>query len=95
MLHGESEATVVTVRQQLIFSMRAAAPDGADGMDYPLRGQVVRLRDARFACRAAAERPAFREQFRPRRAMDRAIHAATAEQRSVRRVDDRRPRAAW
>ena len=34
------------------------------------------------------ERAAFGQQFGPGRAMDRAIDAATAEQRSVRGVDD-------
>ena len=34
------------------------------------------------------ERAAFGQQFGPGRAMDRAIDAATAEQRSIRRVDD-------
>ena len=37
---------------------------------------------------AAMECAALREQFRPRRAMDRAIDAAPTEERRIRRVDD-------
>ena len=37
---------------------------------------------------AAMERAAFGQQLGPGRAMDRAIHPATAEQRGVRGVDD-------
>ena len=51
--------------------------------------QPIAARDLGRAGLAAAERPAFGEQLRSRRAMDRAIDAAAAEQRAVRRVDDR------
>lgn len=38
--------------------------------------------------RAPLERPALREQLRSRRAMDRAVNTAAAEQRLIRCVDD-------
>ena len=53
------------------------------------RRQAVALGDARLTGRATADGPAFRQQFRPRGAMDRAIDAATAQQGLVRCIDDR------
>jgi hypothetical protein len=37
---------------------------------------------------STAQRPALLEQLRPRRTVDAAIHAASAQQRFLRRVDD-------
>jgi hypothetical protein len=45
--------------------------------------------DFRFAGFTAAERTAFREQFRSSGAMDRAVDSAAAEKRRVRRVHNR------
>ena len=53
-----------------------------------LRRQLVTPRDLGVAGLAAMQGPAFFEEFRTRRAVDRAIDAATAEERSVGRVDD-------
>ena len=66
----------------------AAMPDRADGVNHMPRRQPITLGDLGVAGLAAMQRAAFGQQFRPGRAMDRAIDAAAAEQRGVRRVDD-------
>ena len=48
----------------------------------------VSARDLRVACFASAQRAALGEQVRSRGAMNRAIHAAAAQKRRVRGVDD-------
>ena len=68
--------------------MLAVAPDRADRVNDPFGRQPVALGDLRLAGRAAAQRPALREQLRPGGAMNRAIHAAAAQQGRVRGVHD-------
>jgi hypothetical protein len=55
--------------------------------DMPRR-KLVALGDLGVAGLAATKGAAFGEQLRPGRAMDRAIDAASAEQRGIRGVDD-------
>jgi hypothetical protein len=55
--------------------------------DTPGR-QTITLGDLGVASRAAAKRAAFGEQLRSRGAMDGAIDAAAAQQRTVGGVDD-------
>ena len=57
-------------------------------MDDMLRRQPIAARDLGRAGLAAAEGAAFGEQFRPGRAMDRAVDAAAAEQAAVGGIDD-------
>ncbi len=57
-------------------------------MDHMPRLQTIAAGDLGLAGIAAAERLAFAQQFRPRRAMDGAVHAAAAEQRAVGGIDD-------
>ena len=66
----------------------AAVPDRTDGMNHMPRRQPVSPGDFGAAGLAAMERAAFGEQLGPRRAMDRAIDAAPAEQGRVGGVDD-------
>ena len=75
-------------RQCVIFALAAAVPDRAYGMNHMPRRQPVTSGDFGIAGRAAMERAALGKQFRAGRAMDRAIDAAAAEQRSVGGVDD-------
>ena len=75
-----SSAVPVARRQQILFAFAAAVPHRSDRMDHEARRQPVAARDLRVAGVAAAERAAFRQQLRARRAMDRAIDAAAAEQ---------------
>ena len=63
-------------------------PDRPNGMDHMPRRQAVALGDLGVAGLAAVERPALGQQLGPRRTMDRAIDAAPAKERRIRRVDD-------
>ena len=76
-------------RQQLVLAVTAAPPHRADGVDHVPRGKLPRAGRLRVSGLAAAEPPALREDRRAARAMDRTVDAAAAEQRGVRRVDDR------
>ena len=88
-LGREREARAIAARQKLILVRLAAAPHRADGVDHMLGRQAIGFGDARLAGRTAAELAAFGEQLRPGGAMDRAIDPAAAEERRIRRVDDR------
>jgi hypothetical protein len=57
-------------------------------MYHVLGRQAVASGDLGFAGSAAAKRAAFGEQLQASRAMDRAINAATAQERSIGRIDD-------
>jgi len=70
------------------LAVLTAVPHGANGVDDVAARQAVRAGDLGLAGPAAAQRPALLEQLRPRRTVDAAIHAATAQQRFLRRVDD-------
>jgi hypothetical protein len=63
-------------------------PDRADGVNDMPRRQLVARSDLGVAGRATAKRAAFGEQLRSRGAMDSAIDAAAAQQRTVRGVDN-------
>ena len=78
----------VTRRQRLVFTLVSAVPDRAHGMnDMPCR-QPITPGDFGVAGVAAMERVAFRQQLRAGRPVDRTVHAAAAEQRTIRGVDD-------
>ena len=86
---GKIERRAIAGRQQLLLALAAAAPHRPDRVDHMLGRQPIAARDLGAAGLAAAERPAFGEQFRSGGAMDGAVDAAAAEQRAVRRIDDR------
>jgi hypothetical protein len=69
----------VARRQRLIFAPAAVVPDRADRMNHMPRRQPIGFGDLGAAGRASMQRAAFGKQFRPGRAMDRPIDAATAE----------------
>jgi hypothetical protein len=85
---AEFDRADVARRQRLIFALASAVPHGSDGMNDMPRRQAVAFGDFGAAGLAAIERAAFGQQFGSRRAMDRTIDAATAEQRRVGGVDD-------
>jgi len=85
----ELQTRPIRARENLGFARVAAAPDRPDGVDDVPSGQVVPSSDLRGARRRYTERARLLEQPRAGRAMDRAIDTATAQQRRVRRVDDR------
>ena len=82
------DGAAITRRQQLVLARVAAVPDRADGMDHMPCRQPVALGDFGAAGLAAMKGAAFGEQFGPRRAVDRAIDAAPAEQGRIGGVDD-------
>jgi len=79
----------ITRRQRFIFALVSTVPNRAHGVNYMPRRQPITPGDFGVAGCAAVKRAAFRQQLRPGRPMDRAIHAAAAEQRRISGVDDR------
>ena len=77
---AQLDGAVVTRRQQLIFAPVAAMPHRTDGMNHMSCRQPIRQSDLGAAGLAAVQGAAFDKKFRPGRAMDRTIDAATAEQ---------------
>jgi len=86
---SEREAVPIAGREQFRLALVPAAPDRPDRMDDVPRGQSIAFGKLRLARPAAAEQPAFVNQLRPGGAVDGPIDAAAAEQRTVRRIDDR------
>ena len=84
----QRKAGVIAGGELFPLAVLTAVPHRADGVDDVAARQAVRARDLGLAGPAAAQRPALLEQLRPRRTVDAAIHAATAQQRFLRRVDD-------
>ena len=84
----QRKARPVAGGELLPLAVLTAVPHGADGVDDVAARQAVRAGDLGLAGSAAAQRPALLEQLRPRRTVDAAIHAATAQQGFLRRVDN-------
>jgi hypothetical protein len=78
----------ITRRQRFIFALVSAVPDRTHGMNHMPRRQPIAPGDFGIAGGAAIEGAAFREQFWSGRTVDRAVHAAAAQQRRIRGVDD-------
>ena len=70
------------------LAVLTAVPNRAHGVDDVAARQAVRAGDLGLAGPAAAQSPALLEQLRPRRTVDAAIHAATAQKRFICRIDD-------
>jgi len=89
------KAAAVARSQQVLLALGAPSPDRPDGMDDQASAQPVSARHSRptrLAAHARAQQgqlPALCQQARPSRAMDRPVHAPTAQERSVRRVHNR------
>ncbi len=71
-----------------VFFVISAAPDGADGVNHVLCRQIVAFGRFGFAGLATAQQTTLGKQARSGCAMDGAIHSASAQQRTVGRVDD-------
>ncbi len=84
----QRQGAAIAGRQQLALAVRAALPDGADGVDHVLAGQVVSPGDLGLAGFAAVQRAALLQQPRAGGAVDGAVHAPAAQQRLVGGVDD-------
>ena len=85
---AQFECAGVARGQRQIFTLTTAMPDRTDGMNYIPRRQPVTSGDFGVARLAATQRTAFGQQLGTGRAMDCAIHAAAAEQRGIRGVND-------
>src|SRR5207237_7225776 len=94
-LDCERERVVITSGQQFRLTPAVIAPDGADSVNHMTRGQVARRCDDGLARRQpirvarAAYFLALGQNLWPARAMDRAVHAAAAEQARIGRVYNR------
>src|SRR5262249_41965252 len=88
-LLGQREAALITACQQVVLVVFAAVPDRADRMDYVFRRQLVAFGDAGVASGTAAQLAALFQEPRPGGPVDRAIDAAAAQERFVRRVHNR------
>ena len=88
MFSSQPQRIAVTGRQKRPLAVPAAPPDGAGRMDDIPAGEAVPARDLGLAGGSAVQRRAFLQKLRPCRAVNRAVHAAAAQQRGVRGVDD-------
>src|SRR5262249_49584259 len=84
----ERERRAITGREQVVLALAATAPHRSDGVDDVLGFEAVAAGDLGGTGIAAAERATFGEKLRAGGAMDGAVDAAAAEQRSVGGVDD-------
>ena len=89
MIAGDFKRPAIASRQRVILARAAAVPYRADGVDHMFCRQTVPAGNFGIACLAPMELPAFGEQSRPRRPVDRAVDAAAAEKRDICRVHDR------
>ena len=85
---GKIERRAIAGCEQFFLACAAALPHRTDGVDDVLRRQPIAARDFGRPGFAAAKPCTFRAQFRARRAMDRAVDPATAEQAAVCCIDD-------
>ena len=76
--HSRLQTRTITTRQQNGV-LRRAAVDRPHRVDHVARRQMVAFGDLGTARIAATQGLALVEQARPRRAVDRAIHAAAAQ----------------
>ena len=74
--------------KQRVLAMAAAIPYRPDGVDHMLCRQTISAGDLGAAGLAATEGATFGKELRTGRAMDRAVDAASAEERTIRSVDD-------
>lgn len=79
----EIEGRFVAGGEEFRFAMGAAVPDGADGVDDLLAGEVVGIGNFTLSGLAAPESAAFSEQAGAGSAMDGPVHSPAAEQRTV------------
>ena len=82
------DRTAIARGELLILPTITTVPDRSDGMDHVPRRQEITFGDLGIAGFAAVELAAFGQQLGPGCIMDRAIDAAPAKQRRIRRVDD-------
>ena len=87
-LPGQRKACPIAGNQLFPLAVFPVLPHRANRMYYIFAGQAVSPRDFGLAGFAPAQGSALRQQLRPRRPVDTAVHAAAAQQALVGRVDD-------
>ena len=88
MLPCQRKACPVAGGQLFPLSLFPVLPHRAHRMDHIFAGQTVGFRDLGLAGSASAKGFAFSQQLRPRRPVDAAIHAATAQKRLLGSIDN-------
>ncbi len=83
------ERLAIAGSQQAVFIVISAAPDRADGVNHEFCREIVALGSFCLAGFATAQQTTLGNQARSGRAVDGAIHSASAKQRTVGRIDDR------
>lgn len=89
MLGKKRHRAAVAGGQRRVLALPATIPDRPHRMNDVAGRQPITFGDLGVARGAAAQRTAFHQQVRASSAMDRAVDAPAAQQRIVRRVDDR------
>jgi hypothetical protein len=84
--HRKQQRIAVAICQRSRFVMFPAAPNRTDCVNDKAGWQKISTRDFSFAGTTTAQRAAFGQQFGACGAVNRAIDAATAEERRVRGV---------
>ena len=85
---AELDRTAIARGELPILPTTTAIPDRPNGMNHMPRRKEISFGDLGVAGLAAVERSALSQQLGPGRIMDRAIDAAPAKERRIRRVDD-------
>src|SRR6266436_10446850 len=86
---GDVQAGAITAFEELLLSSTSAPPDRPDRVDDVGGRQTIPAGEPRLPRWTAAQSTAFGKKLRSRSPVDRAIDPTAAEQRGVRRIDDR------
>ena len=84
----QKQAAAVAGGQQGRLPLLPALPDGTRRVDHIPGPQAVARRQLGPPPLAAPQRPALRQQLRPRRRVDGPVHPGAAQQRGIGRVDN-------
>ena len=84
----QKQAAAVAGGQQGRLPLLPALPDGTWRVDHIPGPQAVARRQLGPPPLAAPQRPALRQQLRPRRRVDGPVHPGAAQQRGIGRVDN-------
>ena len=88
MLLAKFHRAAIAGGEQIVLAEGAAVPHRPNCVDHMPGLEPIALGDLGVTSLATVEHSAFGHELRPRSTVDRAIDAAPAEQRRIRRVDD-------
>jgi hypothetical protein len=83
------QAGAITAFEELLLSSSSAPPDRPDRVDDVGGRQTIPAGEPRLPRWTAAQSTAFGKKLGPRSTVDRAIDSTAADQRGIRRIDDR------